>query len=331
MALKELRDQYPWHDTLEMYRKLFLIRRAEEFIVKYYPENEMKCPMHMSMGQEAISVGVCYALNAQDQVFASYRSHAAFLAKTGDVDTFFAELYGKSTGTAKGKSGSMHLAAVNQGFLGSSGIVGTSIPVAVGAAFANKYKQNGLVSCVFFGDGALDEGVFWESFNMACIKKLPVIFVVEDNGYAVNTPVQKRQAFKDITEIANKFECDTWRVRPGCDVELVYEAAFDARSEAANRPQLLYFMCYRYLQHVGIHEDFDEGYRPRSEYEEWLKRDCVAFQRTRLRSLYSDEVVAGIEEEVNTQIESSIEKAKAAPFPNAKDLYSGVFYEDNLL
>jgi len=316
--------------SLDLYKKLFLVRRAEQYIVKHYPENEMKCPMHMSLGQEAISVGVCHALKPKDQVFASYRSHAAFLAKTGDTDTFFAELYGRTTGTAQGKDGSMHLAAPDKGYISSSGIVGSCIPLAVGAAFANKYQKNNQVACVFLGDGALDAGVFWESLNVACLMKLPVLFVVEDNGYAVNTPVHARQGFKDIVIVANKFECNAWK-ETTTNVETIYRLVLRTIEliKATETPSLLHFKCYRYLEHVGIHEDFDAGYRTKSEYLEWLKRDCLALQRNRLLNIgYTETDITEVERQIDEQIMNSIVKAREAPFPEPEELYRGVFYEE---
>src|SRR3989338_2832947 len=171
--------------SLDLYKKMYLIWKAEELIIKHYPEDEMKTPMHMSMGEEAIAAAVCHALGPEGQVFGYYRSHAIFLAKTRDPDMFFGELYGKVTGIARGRAGSMHLAAPDKGFMHASAVVASSIPLAVGAAFANKHKGNGRLCCAVFGDGALEEGVFWESLNAACVMKLPVLFVCADNGLAV--------------------------------------------------------------------------------------------------------------------------------------------------
>lgn len=319
--------------SLDLYKKLFLIRRAEQYIVKHYPENEMKCPMHMSMGQEAISVGVCHALKPKDQVFASYRSHAAFLAKTEDLDVFFAELYGRATGTAQGKSGSMHLAVPNKGYVVSSGIVGSCIPPAVGTAFANKYLRNNQVACVFFGDGALDTGVFWESLNVASLMKLPVLFVVEDNGYAVNTPVHARQGFKDIVDVASKFGCNAWKEN-STDVEAIYRLALNSINlmKITSKPSLLHLKCYRYLEHVGISEDFNAGYRPKSEYLEWYKRDCLVLQRNRLLSIgYTETDIEEVERLIDEQIKSSVVRSTEAPYPEAEELYRGVFYDYDLL
>ena len=159
----------------KLYKKLYLIRRVEERIQELYFDDEMKTPMHMSMGGEAISVGVCEALGRKNQVFGSYRTHALYLSKTEETDRFFAEMYGKETGTAKGLAGSMHLASPEAGMIMTSAVVATTIPVAVGAALAAVYLKSGNIIASFFGDGATDEGVFWESLNFACLKKLPIL------------------------------------------------------------------------------------------------------------------------------------------------------------
>lgn len=309
--------------SLDLYKKLFLIRKVEESIVRLYPENEMKCPMHMSMGQEAVPVGVIHALDEGDQVCASYRSHAPFLAKTGDIDTLFGELFGRVSGSARGKSGSMHLAALDKGYMGSSGIVGSNIPLALGAAFANKYKENNNVACVFLGDGALDEGVFWESLNLACVKKLPVLFVVEDNGFAVDTPIHERQGFKSITEVVQKFDCYVGRENTS-DVEVIYDLAFWMRSKIllTDKPGLLHFKCCRYLEHVGIQEDTLH----KSIIDEWKKKDCVALQKNRLlKHGFKKFDLQSIEFQIESQINKSIKNARNQFYPCPDELYDGVF------
>jgi len=150
---------------LELYKKMCLIRKAEEAIIKNYPSDEMKTPMHMSMGEEAIVVGVCQSLGPKSQTFGTYRSHALYLATSQDTDGFFAEMYGKKTGVVKGKGGSMHLSYPEKGLMATSAVVASTIPAAVGSAYANKYLKNGKIVGIFFGDGAVDEGVFWESLN----------------------------------------------------------------------------------------------------------------------------------------------------------------------
>lgn len=317
--------------SLDLYKQLYLIRRAEELIIKHYPEDDMKTPMHMSMGQEAIPAAVCYALGLAGQIFASYRSHAAFLAKTRDTDRFFAELYGKKSGTAAGRAGSMHLAAPDQGHMCSSAIVASCIPVAIGAAFANKWKKNGVIACVFFGDGALDEGVFWESLNVACAMKLPVLMICEDNMLAVHTPGHIRQGYKSIKDVANGFNCTVYE-EDTTDVETIYGLARQAIDSIEKKgcPAFLHLKCYRYLEHVGISEDFDAGYRSRSEFEEWLRRDSLALQRKRLDTIgYSPAAVVEEERAIDDQIQRSIRLAKDADFPKAAELYKGVFHENN--
>jgi TPP-dependent pyruvate/acetoin dehydrogenase alpha subunit len=315
--------------SLNLYRLMYRIRRAEEFIVQYYPENDMKTPMHMSMGQEAIPTAVCHALGPDGQIFASYRSHAAFLARTGNTDRFFAELYGKVTGTARGKAGSMHMADPAAGHLLSSAIVASCIPVAVGTAFANRSRGSKWIACVFFGDGAVDEGVFWESLNVACLMKLPLLFVCENNGLAVHTSIRSRQGYPSLTSVVSQFNCTVIEEK-STDVEVLHRAA--ARAVASirkdGRPVFLHYSCYRYLEHVGISEDFDAGYRSAKERDEWKKVDSITLQRQRLLSGGMAEAALREHElEIDRQIESSIEKARSAPFPGREELYRGVFFE----
>jgi TPP-dependent pyruvate/acetoin dehydrogenase alpha subunit len=315
--------------SLDLYRQMYLIRKAEELIVKHYPEDEMKTPMHMSMGQEAVAVAVCHALGPQGQVFGFYRSHAVFLAKTEDPERFFGELYGKVTGTAHGKAGSMHLAAPDKGFMCASAVVASTIPLAVGAAFANKQKRNGVIACAYFGDGALEEGVFWESLNAACVMKLPVLFVCEDNGLAVHSKQDVRQGFKRITDIVCHFECSVDQ-EDSTDVEALYGRTLEAIEsiKSQGKPSFLHFKCRRYLDHIGIAAEFDVGYRSKTEFEEWLKRDSVALQRKRLFSNgWTEEMLAEEERRIDTRLEDSVRKASQAPFPAPEELYRGVFYE----
>ncbi len=314
--------------NLELYKKLYLARRAEEKIREHYMEDEMRTPMHMSMGEEAIAVGVCHALKAEDQVFGSYRSHAIYLAKTQKIDDFFAEMYGKATAFLKGKGGSMHMCAPESGFMGTSAIVASIIPVAVGAAFANKQRGNGKLVTVFFGDGAMDEGAFWESLNVACLMKLPVLFVCEDNGLAVHTPISKRQGYASIAGIVSKFNCNVLEENT-TDAEVIYKLTCRA-IKSIKTTQIPYFMClryYRYLEHVGVNEDFDAGYRSRREFEEWYQKDPVSSQREKIILKYgiSEEELIGIEREIDNQIENSMRLAKEAPFAEVSELHKGVF------
>ncbi|MFC1606556.1 thiamine pyrophosphate-dependent dehydrogenase E1 component subunit alpha [Candidatus Latescibacterota bacterium] len=317
--------------SMHLYKQLYLIRKSEELIIKYYPENEMKNPMHMSMGQEANAVGVCEALDACDQVLGTYRSHALFLAKTDDPDMFFGEMYGRANGTAKGKAGSMHLSCPEKGALVSSAIVGGCISVSAGVAFANKIKKNGRISCVFFGDGAMDEGTFWESINIASTMGLPVLFVLEDNKYAIHTKQDKREGYESITNVIDTFKCNVFKDDTN-DVESIYRTAQEAIDKIyeTGQPSFIQLECYRYLQHVGISEDFTAGYRPKTEFDKWYKRDCVKVQRNKLIEIgYSLGEIEKIEDAIDNRLEDSIQKSKIAAFPNIEDLYTGVFYEKN--
>ncbi|MTV49690.1 thiamine pyrophosphate-dependent dehydrogenase E1 component subunit alpha [Heliobacillus mobilis] len=313
--------------NLHLYKHLYLVRNAEEAIRKHYHEDEMKTPVHLSIGSEAISVGVCQAMQPQDQALATFRNHAVYLTKTGETDRFFAELYGKSTGVAKGKSGSMHLSAMDNGMICATAIVASGIPVAVGAALANKMQKNGKVVAVFFGDGATEEGVFWESLNIACLMKLPILFVCEDNELAVHAPNEVRKGYRSLTAIARQYRCHVFS-DDTTDVEAIYHLTQEALYQMAETemPCLIDLKYYRYLEHVGVNEDFNAGYRSRADYERWLKQDPVIIQREKLLSLgCSESEIRELERLIDGQIESSLAYAKSAPFPEPNQLHEDVY------
>jgi pyruvate dehydrogenase E1 component alpha subunit len=312
--------------NLRFYKKLYLVRRCEETIIAHYSEDQMKTPMHMSIGAEAIAVGVCEALGAEDQVFGTYRSHALFLAKTEDTDDFFAEMYGKETASLKGKGGSMHLCAPDYGFMGTSAIVGSSLPVAVGCAFANKQANNGKTVAVFFGDGAVEEGVFWESLNTACLMKLPVMFVCEDNGLAVHTSKSQRRGYKSIADVVSQFDCLAYEGKT-TDTEVIHKLTGEAIEQIKTRsmPAFLHLRYFRYLEHVGVNEDFDAGYRSRDEFEEWLRVDPISLQREKLKDLgWENNTIRNLETDIDDRINDSLGRAKDADFCRVSELYRGV-------
>lgn len=316
--------------NLELYKKIYLIRSAERAIIENYPSDEMKTPMHMSMGEEAIVAGVCQALSKNDQVFGTYRSHGLYLAKTGETDKFFAEMYGKITGVVRGKGGSMHLSSPEAGLVVTSAVVASTIPVAVGAAFANQVKRNRKNVAVFFGEGALDEGVFWESLNFACLAKLPLIFVCEDNNLAVHTAKSQRQGYRSIDSIVAKFNCHVISKKT-TDVEAIFNLTRKAifQMKKTQMPVFMHFYYYRYLEHVGVFEDFDAGYRDKKEFEKWIRVDPVVLQKRRIIKNYSKKYAYEIEDKINKQIEKSIRLAKSAPFPETSELTKDVFYEES--
>jgi pyruvate dehydrogenase E1 component alpha subunit len=239
-------------------------------------------------------------------------------------------MYGKNTGLAKGKAGSMHLSHPELGLMGASAIVGSIIPVAVGAAFANKRKNNGKMVAVFFGDGAIDEGNFWEGLNVACLMKLPILFVCEDNSYAVHTHRRDRHGYKSISEIVSKFNCNVLE-EDTTDVEVIYNLTLKAINliKTTNMPCFLHLRYYRYLEHVGIYEDFDAGYRKKKEFQEWYKKDPVNFQRKKLlKSGIKKEKIIELEKKIDKQIRNSIDLAKKAPFAECDELLEGVYNEN---
>jgi pyruvate dehydrogenase E1 component alpha subunit len=322
----------------DLFKKVYRIRRAEKAIQAYYLEDDMKTPMHMSMGEEAITAGVCAALDRRDQAFGYYRSHALYISKTNETDAFFAEMYGKVTGVVRGRGGSMHLASPDHGLLGVSAIVASTIAPAVGAAFANKMKKNGRVAAVFFGDGAAEEGVFWESLNAACLMKLPVIFVCEDNGLAVDITTKERQGFKSISAVAKTCRCRVIESKT-TDPETIHRLTRDAiqHIEKTGQPVFMHLQYYRYLQHIGIYDDFSgdaskkggferAAYRSKAEFNRWLKRDPLALQRAKLLKLgVTERAVQAMEKTIDAEVESSVTMAKQAPFPPAAELHQHVF------
>lgn len=310
----------------KLYASMYLIRTTEEAIRKEYHNDEMKTPTHLCIGAEAIHSGVINALRLEDRVLCTYRSHGVYLAKTGETDKFFAELYGRSGGMARGKAGSMHLSSPEHGFMGASAVVGTPIPVAVGCALANSMKENNTMVAVFFGDGAIDEGAFWESLNFACLKKLPILFVCEDNDLAIHTKRIERHGYKSIANIVSQFECNVLESK-STDVDTIYRLATQAieRNRQNQKPVFLYLQYYRYFEHVGVNYDFQFGYRQESEFQEWLKRDPVILQRKKLIELGIEETeIHSIEKSIEKQICDSMEKAKQSPFPPDAALFEEV-------
>jgi len=312
---------------LDLYKKIYLIREAEDEIRREYYNDEMKTPMHMSRGSEAIAGGVCHALPKGSHAYGTYRSHALYLAMTGETDKFFAEMYGKATGVARGKAGSMHLASPEHGLMVTSAVVGTTLPWALGDAFAAKYQNIDRITVVFFGDGATDEGVFWESLNAACLMKLPILFVCEDNGLAIQTSTKQRRGYDSLTNVVQNYICNVFDGK-GNDAEKIYSLANTAvnliRSE--QQPSLLCLTYYRYLDHVGVNEDFVDGFRRTPEPHELLLDDPVYQLRQRLLKAGCANAIEEIEKQIREQVLASRIKAQEAPFPEKEELTNGVFY-----
>jgi TPP-dependent pyruvate/acetoin dehydrogenase alpha subunit len=305
-----------------IYRSLYRIRRVEEEVAKIYPTDKIKSPVHLSIGQESVSVGVCESLRPGDVVFGSYRSHAYYLAKGGNLRQMVAELYGKITGCAKGKGGSMHLVDVEHAVMGASAVVGTTIPHAVGYAYALKIQRKDSVVVSFFGDGGTDEGVFYESLNFAALKKLPVIFICENNLYAIHTHLLRRQPSDNICERASAMGMHAERI--GDDVLRVHERVSEAVKmlrAGGNGPYFFECLTYRWKEHVGPNDDFHLGYRTREEAETWMRNDQVK----RLAGMLDAEQRDRIEKEVEAEIQDAFKFAEESPFPEAAELLTDVF------
>jgi TPP-dependent pyruvate/acetoin dehydrogenase alpha subunit len=312
--------------VIRLYASLYRIRRVEEEIARIYPLDKIKSPIHLSIGQEAVSVGVCEALSDQDVVFGTYRGHALYLAKGGDLKQMIAELFGKATGCAEGKGGSMHLVDVAHGVMGTSAVVGTTIPNAVGYALALKYRGD-KSGCVvsFLGDGAIEEGVFWESLNFATLKSLPVIFVCENNKYAIHSSQESRQAVPDIAGVVGAHGLPSIRIESG-DVFQILEHVSQIVPQVragGHGPVFIECVTYRWKEHVGPLEDYNLGYRERDEAMPWIENDQVQALANRI-----DPAIRGnVEKAIKVEIEEAFSFAEESKFPDLKELYTQVFKE----
>jgi pyruvate dehydrogenase E1 component alpha subunit len=312
----------------ELYRKMMRIRMIEVALAELYKEQEMMTPTHFSIGQEAVAVGVCAALSQGDPVYSGHRCHAHYLAKGGPLDGLVAELYGRETGSSRGRGGSVHLTEIEVGFMASTAILGETIAVAVGAALAFNMDSEQRVATCFFGDGAIDEGIFQESLNYAAVRKLPVIFVCENNLYSTHTKMDVRQPVDTvIAERAEIFSILSVSA-DGYDAMGVYETAREARKACleGRGPVFLEFATYRWREHVGPYEDYDIGYRTEEEVNVWKKRDPIKRLAGELVAdgECSKEQLAAWSEEVRVEIERSVERAQASPFPDPATLMDNV-------
>ncbi len=318
-------DDGPFSLHARLYRSLYRIRRVEEWIARVYPTDKIKSPVHLSIGQEAVSVGVCEALRADDVVFGTYRGHALYLAAHGDLRAMIAELYGKAGGCAGGKGGSMHLVNVERGVMGTTAIVASHIPNAVGYAYAMKYGRKDRITACFFGDGAVDEGVFSESVNFAAIKKLPILFICENNRYAIHSHQLARRPADNLVERVRAYGIAAERIEDNDVLEIHDRVGLAARliREKQTGPRFLECMTYRWMEHVGPLEDFHLGYRCRSEAQPWMECDQVK----RMADMISPALRREIEESVEREIEDAFEFAEASPFPDASQLFTDVYKE----
>ena len=306
--------------TSQTYKDLFYqamrIRLVEEKIIELYPSDIIQSPVHLSIGQEAVAVGVCANLKLDDWVFINYRGHAFYLAKGGPMPEFFAELMGRKKGQSKGKAGSMHLASPKQGIMGASAVVGSTISHAVGAALMSNIKKEKKIFVTNFGDGALEQGVSHESFNFASLYKVPVLFLCEDNNLAVHSPKTERQSFS-LESLVDSYDIPFYEIEEGYDFLKVQQQSKIAIDQVRNskRPVFLKINTARYKEHVGPGEDFHSGYRDESEINKWKSLDPLINNK----EFYSEFL-----EKINKEIEEAVKFGLDSQLPNKEDLLSDV-------
>lgn len=314
---------------LSLYYNMLRIRMIEEKIAELYPEQQMRCPVHLSIGQEAVAAGVCACLSRDDYVLSNHRSHGHYLAKGGNLKAMMAELYGKVTGCSQGKGGSMHLVDLSVGFLGATPIVGSTIPIAVGVAFGSMMRDENRVTVAFFGDAATEEGVFHESVNFAVLKKLPVIFVCENNMYSVYSPLSVRQPEgREISDLAKGYGIESYQGN-GNDVAEVYRLTEQAvhKARKGGGPTFLEFKTYRWREHCGPNYDNDLGYRTESEFRRW--QQCCPIEKPKELLLkdgyFSRQDIDRMVSELDAEILDAVLFAKESPFPVEQLLFKDIY------
>ncbi|MGA2111638.1 MAG: thiamine pyrophosphate-dependent dehydrogenase E1 component subunit alpha [Anaerolineales bacterium] len=317
--------EIPKETLVLMYERMLRIRHFEGRVKDLFARGELPGFVHLYLGEEAVAVGACAALRDDDYITSTHRGHGHILAKGGEMKYMMAELYGKATGYNKGKGGSMHIAWPKLGILGANGIVGAGIPIATGAALSAKYRKSGQVTICFFGDGASNEGMFHESLNIAGAFDLPIVYVCENNLYAVGTRQADVRVVEDIADRATGYGMPGLVV-DGNDVIAVYEAskAAVARARAGEGPTLLECKTYRWRPHF---EGEVDNYRPREEVEAWMKREPLAPYRNLLieqRTLSAEEADA-LERRVIKDLDEAVEFARQSPLPAPESALEGLW------
>jgi len=311
--------------SLELYRRMLRIRMVEEAIAREYSNQEMRCPVHLSIGQEAPAAAFSLVAEVGDLAVSTHRGHAHYLAKGGDLRRMLAEIYGKATGCSGGIGGSMHLIDTSVGFMGTSAIVGNSIPVGVGLGLALKLRGIPNAACVFLGDGATEEGVFYESLNIAALRQLPVLFLCENNQYSVYTPLEQRQPEdRRIVDVARSL---------GVHSEAVDGHSAQASLDAIGRvlptvregagPALLEFATHRYLEHCGPNDDEHLGYRKPGELARWQGRDPIDAIERDLQLGISERQT--LRDSLQLEIDEAFLFAKESPFPDPARLTDAIY------
>ena len=316
-------------NSLNLFRQIYRIRAVEEEIANRYSQWKMRCPVHLSIGQESIPAVFAETISTRDFVVSTHRDHAHYLAKGGNLNAMISEIYGKSTGCAKGKGGSMHLIDLSVNFMGSSAIVGNSIPVAVGLALSAQLKGTDQISCVFLGDGAIEEGVFYESINFAAVRGLPVLFICENNFYSVYSPLSVRQPKgRSITDMVRAIGVDgaCGNSNDILDCQIMMQQAVQ-KVRAGSGPYFLEFSTYRWREHCGHSFDDHLGYRSKDEFLDWQAKDPLKLLETSLLKAGESfcQKLAAIKSKVNLEIQEAFEFAESSQFPLQSEAYLGVY------
>lgn len=314
---------------INLYEQMYRTRAIEESIASHYPEGKMRCPVHLSIGQELIPAVFSEDIRVTDFAVSTHRGHAHYLAKGGNLNAMLAEIYGKSTGCAKGKGGSMHLIDLSVNFMGTSAIVGNSIPIGVGLALSAQIKGTDQISCVFLGDGAVEEGVFYESVNFAAVRKLPVLFICENNLYSVYSPLSVRQpAGRSIASMVNAMGIEVG-FADGTNIQASSRLMKGAINQVRETglPYFVEFSTYRWREHCGHAFDNDIGYRTPEEFLEWQAKDPLRHLESELKntSLSLCSYIDEIKSKVDAEIVAAFDFAESSPFPNQHEAFVGVY------
>ncbi len=307
-------------DAERLFFSMLRIRIVQETIAGKYHEQQMRCPVHLSIGQEAVAVGIIDALEKSDIVMSHHRAHSHYLAKGGNLKALISELYGKADGCSKGWGGSQHLIDLDVNFYGSASIIGGIVPIASGVAFAEKYKKSLNIVVVFFGDSVAEEGVLHETMNFSSVFGLPVLFVCENNLYSVHSHIRARQPDRPLFKIAEAHNIESYRV-DGNNVfavnELARMCAEQIRKE--KRPFFIEALTYRIREHVGPNFDYELGYRSEKEVDMWRKKCPVEKLRKIVEREFGGEYVAETEMRIRQEVISAFEKAASSEFPSFEE------------
>jgi len=315
---------------VDLLYQMMRIRAVEEDISGRYSEQSMRCPTHLSVGQEAVASAAGLALNKNDYAVSTHRGHAHYLGKGGDLRAMLSEIYGKKTGCSRGRGGSMHLVDTSVGFMGTTAIVGNTIPIGVGLGLSCKLDKSKQISCIFIGDGAVEEGVFYESVNFAAVKKIPVLFICENNLYSVYSPLHVRQPVgrsihKMVEAIGVSSNCGN-----GNDALESYSLISNSINSIKKGlgPQFLELYTYRWREHCGPNYDNDLSYRSEDEFLKWKDNDPIMTLYYDLidRGIINSQDYENMKVKIGDEIRKAFKFAEDSPFPDSSEAYIDEYF-----